>query len=121
MATFSEHTKATTDELRNTIGVIEEILSGISEIDAGTRDVMQSITNVVDDSHNNTKLAEGVADEILLQNASLQNISWGTDELRAKVSTLEGLLRNIRGAIDEIDKHASDNEAVTEKINTALN
>ena len=121
VATFSEHTKATTDELRNTIGVIEEILSGISEIDAGTRDVMQSITNVVDDSHNNTKLAEGVADEILLQNASLQNISWGTDELRAKVSTLEGLLHNIRGAIDEIDKHASDNEAVAEKINNALN
>ena len=121
VATFSEHTKATTNELRNTIGVIEEILSGIAEIDAGTRDVMNSITHVVDDSHKNTELAEGVAEEILLQNASLHNISWGTDELRNKVSTLEGLLHNIRGAIDEIDKHASENEAVAEKINTALN
>lgn len=121
VATFSEHTKATTNELRNTIGVIEEILSGIAEIDAGTRDVMNSITHVVDDSHTNTQLAEGVAEEILQQNASLQNISWGTEQLQSKVSSLEGLLHNIRSAIDEIDKNASANEAVAEKINTALN
>ena len=81
---------------------------------------MNSITHVVDDSHTNTQLAEGVAEEILQQNASLQNISWGTDELRTKVSSLEGLLHNIRSAIDEINKNAEANEAVAEKISVAL-
>ncbi len=120
VATFSEHTKTTTEELRKTIGVIEEILSGISEIDAGTRDVMNSITHVVDDSHTNTQLAEGVAVDIQQQNASLHNISWGTEQLQTKVSSLEGLLHNIRSAIDEINKDAEANEAVAEKISSAL-
>ncbi len=118
---FSEHTKATTQELRNTINVIEEILSGISEIDAGTRDVMNSITHIVDDSVTNTKLADGVAHEIIQQNAALQNISSGTEQLQTKVSSLEGLLRNIRSAIDEIDKNAAANEQVAAKISGALN
>lgn len=118
--TFSNHTKTTTEELRSTIGVIEEILSGISEIDAGTRDVMQSITHIVDDSASNTSLAEGVAEEIIQQNSSLKNISSGTEELLTKVSSMEALLHNIRSAIEEIDKNASANEAVAAKISDAL-
>ena len=43
------------------------------------------------------------------------------EQLQSKVSTLEGLLHNIRSAIDEINKNAEANEAVAEKINTALN
>lgn len=117
---FSEYTKTTTDELRNTIRVMEEILSGVSEIDAGTRDVMNAITHIVEDSANNTKLAEGVAGEIIQQNSALENISNGTQELKTKVSNFETLLSNIRNAIDEIDQNASANEVVAEKISGAL-
>ena len=117
---FSEYTKTTTEELRNTIRVMEEILAGISEIDAGTQDVMRSITHIVDDSSENTQLAEGVAEEILRQNSVLQSISDGSEQLKDKVSTLEGLLANIRKAIDEIDTNASANEQVAEKISDAL-
>ena len=99
---------------------MEEILAGISEIDAGTQDVMQAITHIVDDSSENTRLAEGVAEEIIRQNSVLQNISNGTEQLKVKVSTLEGLLANIRNAIDEIDTNASANEQVAEKISDAL-
>ena len=119
--TFSEYTKTTTEHLRKTIGVMEEILSGISEIDAGTRDVMQSITHIVDDSATNTKLAEGVAGEIIQQDSALQNISTGTEKLREKVKSLEGLLHNIRNALDEIENNASANEIVAAKISGALN
>ena len=117
---FSEYTKTTTNELRNTIHVMEEILAGVSEIDAGTRDVMNAISNIVEDSANNSKLAEGVASEIIQQNSALENISNGTENLKNKVSSLDLLLNNIRTAIEEIDKNASANEIVAEKISGVL-
>ena len=117
---FSEYTKTTTDTLRKTIRVMEEILSGVSEIDTGTRDVMNALTRIVDDANTNTRLAEGVATEIIQQNTALQNISSGTEQLQQKVSSLENLLNNIRNAIDEIDANASANAAVAEKISGAL-
>ena len=117
---FSDYTKTTTDELRNTIRVMEEILTGVSEIDSGTREVMNALTRIVDDADTNTRLAEGVAGEIIQQNSALQNISNGTEQLQQKVSSLEGLLDNIRSAIDEIDNHASENAMVSEKISGAL-
>ena len=118
--TFSDYTKETTNELRNTIRVMEEILSGVSEIDTGTRDVMNALTHIVDDADTNTRLAEGVAGEIIQQNSALQNISNGTENLQQKVSSLEDLLNNIRAAIDEIDQNASENALVAEKISGAL-
>ena len=117
---FSEYTKTTTDTLRKTIRVMEEILSGVSEIDTGTRDVMNALTRIVDDADTNTRLAEGVATEIIQQNTALQNISNGTEQLQLKVSSLEDYLNNIRHAIDEIDANASANAAVAEKISGAL-
>ena len=99
---------------------MEEILSGISEIDTGTREVMNALTSIVDDANTNTQLAEGVAGEIIQQNSALQNISNGTEQLQQKVSSLEDLLNNIRNAIDEIDRNAAANEAVAAKISGAL-
>ena len=54
------------------------------------------------------------------QNSALQKISDGSEQLKVKVSSLEGLLANIRNAIDEIDTNASANEQVAEKISDAL-
>ena len=110
----------TTETLRKTIRVMEEILSGVSEIDTGTRDVMNALTRIVDDANTNTHLAEGVAGEIIQQNNALQNISSGTEKLQEKVSSLEELLNNIHNAIVEIDQNASANEAVAAKISGAL-
>ncbi len=120
VVSFSEYTKTITNELRNTIRVMEEILSGVSEIDTGTRDVMNALTRIVDDADTNTRLAEGVASEIIQQNTALQNISNGTEQLQRKVSSLEDYLNNIGHAIDEIDSNASANAAVAEKISGAL-
>lgn len=117
---FSEYTKTITEELRKTIRVMEEILAGVSEIDTGTRDVMNALTKIVDDANTNTQLAEGVAGEIIQQNSALQKISNGTEELQHKVSSLEGLLSAIRDAISEIDSNASANEIVAAKISGAL-
>jgi methyl-accepting chemotaxis protein len=75
VTSFSEYTKTTTEELRKTIRVMEEILAGVSEIDTGTRDVMNALTQIVDNANVNTQLAEGVAGEIIQQNSALQNIS----------------------------------------------
>ena len=120
VTSFSDYTKTTTEELRKTIRVMEEILSGVSEIDTGTREVMNALTRIVDDANTNTLLAEGVAGEIIQQNSALQNISNGTEELQSKVSSLEGLLANIKDAISEIDSNASENELVAAKISGAL-
>ena len=120
VTSFSDYTKTTTEELRKTIRVMEEILAGVSEIDTGTRDVMNALTQIVDDANVNTQLAEGVAGEIIQQNSALQNISSGTEQLQIKVHSLEDLLNNIRDAISEIDSNASANEIVAAKISGAL-
>ena len=120
VTSFSNYTKTITDTLRKTIRVMEEILSGVSEIDTGTRDVMNALSRIVDDANTNTSLAEGVASEIIQQNSALQNISDGTEALQEKISSLESLLDNIHNAIEEIDKNASANEAVAAKISGAL-
>ena len=99
---------------------MEEILAGVSEIDTGTRDVMNALTQIVDDANVNTQLAEGVAGEIIQQNSALQNISNSTEQLQLKVRSLEDLLNNIRDAISEIDSNASANEIVAAKISGAL-
>ena len=117
---FSNYTKSMTQEVRNTITVIEEILANISDIDSNTKSVMGEISKVVDDSEASTKLAEGVTIDIIQQNATLQSISIGTEQLQDKVSNLENLLENIRAAINEIDGNASANEIVAQKISGAL-
>ena len=117
---FSDYTKSMTQEVRKTISVIEEILAAITEIDTSSKDVMQEISKIVGDSETNTHLAEGVTVEIIQQNAALQSISLGTEQLQTKVSSMENLLENIRAAITEIDGNASANEAVAEKISGAL-
>ena len=117
---FSDYTKSMTQEVRKTISVIEEILAAITEIDTSSKDVMQEISKIVGDSETNTHLAEGVTVEIIQQNAALQSISLGTEQLQTKVSSMENLLENIRAAISEIDGNASANEAVAEKISGAL-
>ncbi len=121
MTSFSAYTQTTTEQIRNTISVIEEILTGISEIDAGTRDVTNAINQIVGDADTNTHLAEGVASEIIQQNSALEKISNGTEELQTKVSSLDRLLENIKNAIREIEKHATENEVVSAKISGALN
>ena len=118
---FSDYTRNTTDELRNAITTMEEILAGISDIDNETKRVMESINLIVQDSDTNTRLAQGVAEEIIQQNSSLQNISDGTTKLQQKVASLEDLLSNIRGAISEINSNASRNEEFASKISGALN
>ena len=117
---FSDYTKSMTEEVRNTITVIEQILSNISDIDSNTKSVMGEIAQVVDDSEASTKLAEGVTVDIIQQNATLQNITIGTEQLQIKVSNLDNLLENIRTAISEIDGKASANEIVAQKISGAL-
>lgn len=118
---FSDYTRNTTDELRNAITTMEEILAGISDIDNETKRVMESINLIVQDSDTNTRLAQGVAEEIIQQNSSLQNISDGTTKLQQKVASLENLLSNIRSAISEINSNASRNEEFASKISGALN
>lgn len=120
VTSFSHYTSSMTDEVRNTISVIEEILAAITEIDSSTKNVMQEISKIVDDSQTNTQLAEGVTMEISQQNIALQSISIGTEQLQTKVSSMENLLGNIRAAISEIDGNASANEEVAAKISGVL-
>ena len=89
----------------------------LDDIEARSTSVSKRI---VDDADTNTRLAEGVASEIIQQNTALQNISNGTEQLQRKVSSLEDYLNNIGHAIDEIDSNASANAAVAEKISGAL-
>lgn len=118
---FSNYTKTTTRELRETITAIEEILSGISEIDSGTQDVMNSLSTIVDEAATNSSLVENVASEITQQNIAMGKISEFAENLTQRVSSLDGMLDNIKNAISEINSNACANEIVAAKISSALN
>ena len=120
MSSFSKITKESSVELNSTIHSIEEILAGISEMDVGTQDVIKSLQIIVEESHINKDLTENVVNEISEQNKALTHISTFANTVEERVSSLDGLLTNIKIAIANIKKEATKNTEVSKKISESL-
>ena len=120
VASFASYTEKSANELRTTIQAIEEILSGISEMNTGTQDIMKALQNIVDESQNNAGLVEDVVSEISQQKTALEHISGFAETLRERTGGLDEALSGIETAISIIQKDAAENSAVGEKISASV-
>jgi methyl-accepting chemotaxis protein len=120
VASFASYTEKSAAELRTTIQAIEEILSGISEMNTGTQDIMKALQNIVDESQNNAGLVEDVVSEISQQKTALEHISGFAETLRERAGGLDEALSGIENAISVIQKDAAENTAVGEKISASV-
>ncbi|MCF0241083.1 MAG: hypothetical protein HUK25_00505, partial [Treponema sp.] len=117
---FAKLNKVSSEGIKSTIQGIEEILSGISEMDAGTRDVMHSLTDVVDETRTTSNLVSGVTNEVNQQVTSLTTIAEITSLLKDKVGSLETQINEINTAINTIQNEARENVSVSENISASL-
>src|SRR5574344_1419072 len=120
VASFASYTEKSANELRTTIQAIEEILSGISEMNTGTQDIMKALQNIVDESQNNAGLVEDVVSEISQKKTALEHISGFAETLRERTGGLDEALSGIETAISIIQKDAAENSAVGEKISASV-
>jgi methyl-accepting chemotaxis protein len=116
-ATYMEQSAA---DMRTTLDAIEEILSGISEMSQGTQEVMVSLQKIVDESNNNAGMVDTVAEKIETQKTSLEHISGFATAVNERAGSLDGILMEIQIAIAMIQRYASENSIVGERISNAL-
>jgi len=118
---FAVYTEKNATVLRTTLQAIEEILSGISEMNTGTQEVMKALQNIVDDSQTGTDLVTNVVAEISAQKTALEQISSFSDALKKRAAGLGEVLNIIEGAITNIQEQAEENIIVGKKISDSVN
>lgn len=116
VAAFANTSNASTDEIKETVVSMEEIIHGISEINLATNEIMNSIQSVVDLSTETNGIVTEVVGKISDQDESLVTISNTTDVLQERVNSIKEALGDISGAIDEIQVQANNNEETSAKI-----
>ncbi|MCQ2595862.1 MAG: methyl-accepting chemotaxis protein [Treponemataceae bacterium] len=120
VSSFATYTQNSTEEIRTTIGAIEEILSGIGEMTIGTGEVMKALQNIVKESRASACMVENVVDEVGAQNTSLDEIANSSQDIQMQFASLDDSLNHIKHAMNEIKKQAETNADVSAKIISSL-
>lgn len=117
---FAQYMEKSATDMRTTLNSIEEMLSGISEINGGVQNIMESLQSIVRESENNSGMVDTVAEKIQDQKASLEKISGFTGAVTERANGLEGILMDIQVAIAMIQRYATENSIVGERISKSL-
>ncbi len=118
---FAAYTRQSSLEMTTTMKAIEDILAGISDMNAGSQDMLNSLQTVVKKSDENMEMVDTVNHEVRGQGSAIRQISDFSENLLGRVNELEEMLTNIKNAVTEIKSHAADNQSVAEKISAAIN
>lgn len=117
---FAQYMEKSAGDMRTTLNSIEEMLSGISEINGGVQNIMASLQSIVCESENSSGMVDTVAEKIQVQKASLEKISDFTGAVTERANGLEGILMDIQIAIAMIQRYATENSIVGERISKSL-
>lgn len=117
---FKKYIERSTEELKSTILAIEEILSGVTEMDLGTREVMKAIQDIVDESRTTADIVEDTVSEITEQSNAIKNVSDFASTLETRVNSLDELLSNIKTALANVQQEAKKSSEVTKIISSSL-
>ncbi len=117
---FAQYMEKSATDMRTTLNSIEEMISGISEINSGVQNIMESLNGIVCESENSSGMVDTVAEKIQVQKASLEKISGFTGAVTERANGLEGILMDIQVAIAMIQRYATENSIVGERISKSL-
>ncbi|ULQ59442.1 methyl-accepting chemotaxis protein [Brucepastera parasyntrophica] len=111
---FAKYVETGANDSRITISAIEEILSGVSEIDLGTREIMQAVQNMVSSSHKTGDMADDVVEQIIRQKDDFARISNFSEMLEQKIDSLKTAINEINAAADQVSEEGNKNLKQTE-------
>lgn len=118
--TFIKYSEKSASEITNTVRSIDEIVSGIGEVDLGTQDIMRSLNEIVAASQDSNKMVQNVVDSIHVQNDSVSEIDEFVKMLSEKVDNLNLAIEEIDKAVKEINVQSDLNVRMAEKLNESL-
>lgn len=121
VASFEQYIQKTTEEMRSTIEMIEQLLTGIKDIDDETGRVMSSLKFVVDQSKETEEVVDSVVDEIDNQNNTITSIKAFASELSEKIGQMKNRLTDIQSVVSDVESESSLNIEVSKKITDSLN
>ncbi len=117
---FATQSENSSEELQSTIEALDGILMGISEMDIGTRGVMNSMQTIVESSRQNGSLVDDVSGKIVQQREIMDRISGFADTLKTEVLSANAQISNVQGSLDNIKTTSDENVKVSSSVNAAL-
>ncbi len=117
---FASSTEKQAEESTSIINSIEEILSGIAEMDIGTREVMKAIQNIVNESLETEVRVNTVSEEITKQQENVTAISDFSGSMNDHIFSFRDGLKNIESATDLVAATGEKNREMVNNINISL-
>ncbi len=117
---FASQADKSTEELQGTIEALDGILLGISEMDIGTRSVMNSLQGIVETSKTTNNVVDGVSEKIIKQRELLDIISVFSHTVDKEVNTAREQITKIQEALQTIKETSGKNVEVSQSVNDAL-
>jgi len=116
MQDFSVFVEKSVNDTQNLIDAIDEILRGITEMDTGTREVMQAAQDIVSAAQESGEMVNAVVSQIDRQKESFDHISGFSAELHNRIILLERSVKEIREASDLVADAGRLNTAQVKKL-----
>lgn len=114
------YTEKSNTELHTTIQAIEEILAGISEMNASTDEVMSSLQKLEGDANDTDSMVKKSVEQINQQNYTIENISVFANTLKQRVDSLDSVLNSIKAAMSNVNEVALKNTETSKQITDSL-
>lgn len=114
------YTNTSNESLNSTIQGIEEILSAVKEMSAGVNAVLETLTNIVNDSHTSNELVEKSVAEINNQGTEITMITEFAENLESKVYSLNEKIVNAEQALVLVKDIAEQNSTSVQKLTETI-
>jgi len=118
MQDFSVFVEKSVNDTGALIDAIDEILRGISEMDTGTREVMQAAQDIVSAAQESGEMVNAVVSQIGRQKESFDHIAGFSAELHNRIILLERSVKEIREASDLVADAGRLNTEQVKKLQT---
>lgn len=112
MENFTRYIAVGVESTTGTLNAIEEIISGIMEIDVGTREVMTSVTDLVEGSRENSDIADTVTAEIQKQVGPVGEVVDFMKSLNNELYQLSSQVNEIKHMMSKVYQYAEVNSEV---------
>lgn len=116
----ASYTEKSNTELHTTIQDIEEILAGISEMNASTDEVMNSLQKLEGDANDTDTMVKKSVEQINNQNNTIESISVFANTLKQRVDSLDAVLNSIKNAMSNVNEVALKNTETSKQITDSL-
>ncbi len=116
MQNFSVFIEKSVNDTKTLIDAIDEILQGITEMDTGTREVMQAAQDIVTAAQESGEMVNAVVSQIDRQKESFDHISGFSGELHNRIILLERSVKEIREASNLVAEAGRLNTAQVKKL-----